>query len=293
MSDALTVISPKSIDEAKSLATTLAPAAMLPEALRQKPADVLAVVLTGAELGLAPMQSIRGIKLIKGTPTLSADTMAGLVKARRDVCSYLRCVETTDKRCEMETLRRGDPEPTSLSYTMDQAQRAGLALNDNYRKHPEAMLRARATSAICRLVYPDVVAGLLDPEELDSTPEERDVTPPAETKPPSRVEQVRAQLEAQKAKRAAATVEAPRPTPAAAPKLDVVDVDEAGEPTPYELLKRLLARHGMSGRAASDYVKTTTGKARVEDFTLDDVELVKAKLDDESGLIAEAEVAPA
>lgn len=181
MSSELTVISPKTLDEASKMASTLSAAHTLPQALQKQPADVLAIILTGAELGLAPMQAIRGLAIIKGKPVLSADAMGALVKRRRDICEYLTCPETTAQVATFETKRQGDPKPTRLSFTIQQAQLAGLTGGDNWRKYPDAMLRARALSGICRLVYPDLLLGVYDPDELApetfSPPPERDVTP--------------------------------------------------------------------------------------------------------------------
>lgn len=171
----LVVISPKNFAEATDLAKALSLSALLPEALRQKPADVLLTIMTGAELGLGPTQALRAIVVIKGKATLSSDAMAALVRRRRDVCKYLRCVETTATRAVFETLRDGDPEPTKLEFTIAEAQAAGLAGGDGWRKYPKAMLRARAQAAICRLVYSDLLLGVYDPDEL--APEECDVTP--------------------------------------------------------------------------------------------------------------------
>lgn len=173
MSDSLVVISPKSLVEAKDLANTLSAARTIPEALQKSPADVLAIVMAGAELGLAPMQSIRALVLIKGKPTLSADAMGALVKSR-DVCEYLLLKHSDGTRATYETKRAGDPGPTTMGFTLDEAKAAGLN-GDNWRKFPAAMLRARALSAICRAVYPDLLLGVYDPDEIAS--EERDVTP--------------------------------------------------------------------------------------------------------------------
>jgi hypothetical protein len=41
-----------------------------------------------------------------------------------------------------------------------------LINNDNYRKQPATMFRWRCSSMLARTVYPDVVAGVYDPEEL-------------------------------------------------------------------------------------------------------------------------------
>lgn len=197
----ITIISPRTLSEAKELATTLSAARSLPEALQQKPADVLAIVMAGAELGLAPLQSIRALVLIKGKPTLSADAMGALVKSRRDVCTWLRLVESSATIATYETLRNGDPGPTRLSFTIEQARTAGLN-GDNWKRFPEAMLRARALSALCRAVYPDLLLGVYDPEELESAPAPREVNAPPVVVAPQPPEPVDAQV-----------VDAPPPSP--------------------------------------------------------------------------------
>lgn len=168
--DALTIITPKTLSEAKELSTMLAGARTIPEALQKSPADVMAIVMAGAELGLAPMQAIRALVLIKGKPTLSADAMGALVKSRRDVCQYLVVKHSDGQRATYETQRIGDPSPTTMGFTIEEAKVAGLN-GDNWRKFPAAMLRARALSAICRAVYPDLLLGVYDPEELSDVPQ--------------------------------------------------------------------------------------------------------------------------
>lgn len=185
MSSEIAIITPKNLEESERLSVTLAKSMLLPHDLKGKPSDVLAIILTGAELGLAPMQAVRGIQVIKGKPSLSADLMAALCKRRKDVCEYLTPVELTAEKAVYETKRVGDPKPTTMAFTIQDAQRAGLAGSDTYRKFPQAMLKARCLSAICRAVYPDVCMGLYDPDELapaanvDTPPPlvEKDVTP--------------------------------------------------------------------------------------------------------------------
>lgn len=123
-----------------------------------------AILATGAELGLSAMQAIRSIHIIDGKPSLSADLVVGLVK-RSPVCEWFRMVESTPTEAIFETQRRGEPEPTRLEYTSEDARRAGLKDRRNWRQHPAAMLRARAASALARAVYPDLLAGIGLPEE--------------------------------------------------------------------------------------------------------------------------------
>lgn len=157
--------------EIKEISNTLSASKLMPEALQKSPADIFAIVQTGQELGLEPMKSIRGIAIIKGKPTLSADLMGALVKRERAVCEYLRLAESTDKVATYETKRVGEPQTTRMSFSIEEAQRAGLA-GDNWRKYPAAMLRARALSAICRAVYPDLLLGVYSEGELVDEPRE-------------------------------------------------------------------------------------------------------------------------
>lgn len=159
-------------EDLKALSKDLSVSQLLPVVLRKKPEDLLAIVLAGSELGLGPMQSIRGFHIIQGKISMSADLMGALVK-RSPLCEYLQLIESTDKVATWETKRRGNPSPTRLSYTFEDAKRAGLTANPNYQKHPAAMLRARGESAICRAEYQDLVMGVYDTDELP----ERDVSP--------------------------------------------------------------------------------------------------------------------
>lgn len=124
-----------------------------------------AVLLKGHELGFTPMASAGSIAIIKGKVSLSADATVALCK-RSPACLYLRLVESTEEVATYETQRAGDPSPTALSYTIVQAKTAGLTGSQTWRGHAHAMLRARCGAAIARAVYPDLVAGIYDPDEV-------------------------------------------------------------------------------------------------------------------------------
>jgi hypothetical protein len=152
-------------------ALVAAASSLAPDALRGKPHDALIVLMAGRELGLAPMQSMRMLGVIKGKVTLAADATVALVR-RSGECLQWRLVESTATKATYLTQRKGDTEPTTLTWTIEQAQRAGLAGGQGWRSYPEAMLRARCAAALARIVYPDLVAGIYDPDEL-STPLEQ------------------------------------------------------------------------------------------------------------------------
>ncbi len=150
--------------EVQAMSDALAKSALLPDALKNKAVDLTFAILTGQELGLPPMQSIRGINIIQGKPVLSADTMVACVLGSGR-CEYFLQVEASDTSVTFETKRKGAPVSTKTTWTIAMAKAAGLTLKDNWRAFPRAMLSARAKAELARLVYPDVLAGIYDPDE--------------------------------------------------------------------------------------------------------------------------------
>jgi hypothetical protein len=165
-------IVPKSMTEATDLAKALAPSVSVPASLRGKPGDVLAVLLSGMELGFSPMQAIRAFSVIDGKVCLSAEAQAAVVR-RSPVCKVFRLVASSATKCVMEAQRKDDPSPTVMEWTREMAERAGLLRSRAWVAYPEAMLRARCTTALARAVFSDVLLGLYDPEEIESIAPER------------------------------------------------------------------------------------------------------------------------
>lgn len=122
-------------------------------------------LLTGASLGISPVAALRGITVIQGKATLDATLVAGLVQ-RHPECEWWRVEESTAERCTIVTKRRGIAA-VSLTWTLEDARRAKLTEKDNWKNYPRAMLRARCTTELARMVYGDVFFGVYSPEELD------------------------------------------------------------------------------------------------------------------------------
>jgi hypothetical protein len=160
-------LTPKSMSEVMDLSKALAPSVSVPAALRNKPGDVLAVLLTGIELGFSPMQSLRAFCVIDGRTCLYAEAMAALVR-KSPVCKRFDLIETSATKCSMEAQRVGDEKPTRLEWTLKMAETAGLMRNRAWVSFPEAMLRARCTSALAKAKFSDVLLGLYTREEIES-----------------------------------------------------------------------------------------------------------------------------
>ncbi len=146
------------------LAVKISSTEFVPTQLRGKPAAVAAAILSGRELGLAPLQSLQHVSIVQGRPTLSAEMCRALVVAAGHEIVF---GDRTVTRCVIRGRRRGQPEWTEVTFTMDDARRAKLDGKDNWRHYPRRMLDARATSELCHLIFPDVVGGIAVSEEME------------------------------------------------------------------------------------------------------------------------------
>ncbi len=148
------------------------------------PDQALLIAMAGRDLGLSYSQALRSFHVIEGKPTLTANAMVAVCLVRRDVCESFRTLESTNERAVVETKRAGQAAQ-SYTFTMADAQRAGVASKQNWAKYPSRMLLARARAALARDVYPDLLLGLYDPDEVDAvvmpspTPQVVDVRPEA------------------------------------------------------------------------------------------------------------------
>lgn len=157
-------LAPKSIDEAFRLATMAARANLYGVKTAE---EAFIRMATGMEVGLSPWQSLRSVYVIENRPSMSADLIVALCLRATDVCEYFRCVESTDKIATYVTKRVGQPE-VRMSWTIEQAEKAGLLTKSNWKNYSSSMLRARCSSALARTVYPDLILGLYTPDEIST-----------------------------------------------------------------------------------------------------------------------------
>lgn len=200
-SQALSVYS-QPLDQQINYAKAMAVSNLLPVAYQNHPENVLVALEQGRALGIAPIQAMNQINVIKGKPALSADLIAALVRR----AGHRLRVEGDDTYAQATVIRTDDPDyiPKPVRWDMERAKRAGLLGNPSWQKYPAAMLRARAISEAARAWANDALYGFIyTPEELDNSwlpDSDPDTGEPVHNSP------------------APVTVQAPQPQPAPAPK---------------------------------------------------------------------------
>jgi hypothetical protein len=152
---------PQTFDGMMKQAEVLVRSGLLPAEVKT-PAAAVAIMMTGRELSIPPMQAFRSIYVVKGKPTLSAQLMGALIF--RAGHSY-KVAESTNESCTIE-FRRKTGETYRHTFTIDDAERAGLKGGVTWKQYPKAMLFSRCMSAGARAFMPDVIAGMYTPEEI-------------------------------------------------------------------------------------------------------------------------------
>ena len=145
------------LPHAAELARVIAGTEFVPKELRGRPAAVAAAIIAGQELGLSPLAALNRLHIIEGRVGLDATTMRALVLAAgHDL--WLDAAD--DQAATVSGRRAGSDVVSSATWSMQDAQRAGLAGKPNWRAYPRQMLTARATAELCRTLFPDVLSGL-------------------------------------------------------------------------------------------------------------------------------------
>ena len=110
-------------------------------------AQAIVKVQAGLELGLEPFAAMQGIDIVQGKPRMNASLQAGLIK-KSGRYNY-KVLEHSEQACKLEFYEKWGEQWQSIGtseFSMKEAQQAGLAAKDNWKKHPKNMLFARALS---------------------------------------------------------------------------------------------------------------------------------------------------
>jgi hypothetical protein len=176
---------PQNFGELVEFAKMAARSTLVPRDYLGKPENILLAIQMGSEIGLAPMQSLQNISVINGRPSVWGDAMLGLCRqspACKDVVEHFEGDgKTLTAVC---VAKRAGAEPIERRFSMDDAERAGLASKaGTWQQYPRRMLQMRARGFALRDAFPDVLRGLISTEEAQDIPEEKFTGPTLEASP--------------------------------------------------------------------------------------------------------------
>ena len=157
------------------LASDLAPSQYRKGSQAQQVANVCVALQYGLELGLSPMQSLQGVAVINGKPTVYGDALLGLCYASGLVEGFEVEVQGTgDARGAVCTVKRKGVDNTIVrAFTIGDAKKAKLwGRSGPWTQYPERMLEHRARGFALRDAFADKLRGVITAEEARDYPTE-------------------------------------------------------------------------------------------------------------------------
>ena len=130
-------------------------------------ADSTIRILTGLELGIPAVTSIMSIFILHGKMGIAYPMIAALIKKSSKYDYSIE--EHTKKLCSLRIYQEGK-EVGTVTFTIEDAEKAGLTKNPSWTKYTVNMLFARALTNAARFYCADIFSGsIYTPDELDAT----------------------------------------------------------------------------------------------------------------------------
>ena len=161
MSNALTVY--ERMNELSTAATAMHASGYFGDVKSQ--AQAMVKVMAGAEIGLPPFASMSGIHIVNGKPTLGANLIATLVK--NDPRYDYRVKRADNEACVLAWYEGGALVGES-SFSIQEANAAGLTNKQTWKAYASDMLFARALTRGARRYAPGIFGGapVYTPDEM-------------------------------------------------------------------------------------------------------------------------------
>lgn len=208
----------------RSLVTT----PFVPQQYQGNPGNAAAAIMAARGVGIMdPMTALRSLDIIQGTPAFRANTLRALALADGH---EIWVVEANSQRVIVHGRRRGSDHVQEVMWDLDRAKQMGLTNKDNWKKQPQAMLIARATSELVRLIAADRLAGIYSVEELTDDGAPADSAPAVEAKSAPKRVMRRRKAEPKPAPQAETPEEQPTTVPDEA--VTVPEAESTTEPDP-------------------------------------------------------------
>ena len=126
---------------------------------KQGPADVYyAWRAMGEPRGLNMAQTLQSAHTMRGGKLSEHAALQWGDVERSGLLEDIRVVERSPNAVVLDIKRRGR-SPQRISWTIEDAQRAGIANSNTWRQYPARMLEARAKTEAATLIFSDVTTG--------------------------------------------------------------------------------------------------------------------------------------
>jgi len=130
--------------------------------------QVLTLMLLAESEGIHPMKAMMRYHIIEGKPSMRADAMqaefqraGGRIEWTKDTTEECEAVFYHDTQC---------PNGKTVSFSMKDAERAGLATRPIWKSHPRPLMRARVVTNGIRMILPGVIMGIYSEDEAEDAP---------------------------------------------------------------------------------------------------------------------------
>lgn len=174
---------PVASDEFKALAAqavVLSQSGICPKALRGKPHDMLQVLMSARDLGLAPTVAMRKLYVVDGQVTIAPALKMALVRIKGAGRIWYH-QENDAQECTVYGQRTGEDYVHTVTVTIEDAARIKTRINgktapltekDNWKNYPARMLQWRAVGYLIDDLWPEVSFGMYSPDELGAYTDE-------------------------------------------------------------------------------------------------------------------------
>lgn len=151
-----------SFDDMLRMGESLVRTGFLPQHIKTG-AQAAAIILTGRELGMMPMQAIRSLQIVRGKVSENADSQLARFKEAGGKARF----DHLDANKAVLWLQHPNGDEHIEVWTIDDAKAAGLLESGSmHRKFPKAMNRSRVITAGLKSIGWVGAVGAYDPDEI-------------------------------------------------------------------------------------------------------------------------------
>lgn len=169
---------PQTLEEAFRLAGALAASGMAPKGI-DRPEQIMVAIMAGAELGLAPFQSLQSFAVINGKPSIWGDGMLAVVRARGVKVQEWFDDDDAPTKAFCHVTRPDTGEEIERTFSLSDAKKANLiGKTGPWQTNQKRMLQMRARAFALRDGCADMLRGIQVREEVEDYQDARVVSQP-------------------------------------------------------------------------------------------------------------------